>query len=49
MPDRQLPSNGQNPGDLITAYWPDILQGKKPLSDLQTMADKINEAIKSNS
>ncbi|MET9035641.1 extracellular solute-binding protein [Streptomyces mirabilis] len=36
-------------GDLITAYWPDILQGKKPLSDLQTMADKINEVIKSNS
>jgi ABC-type glycerol-3-phosphate transport system substrate-binding protein len=35
--------------DLVTAYWPDILQGKKPLSDLQTMADKINEVIKSNS
>ncbi|WP_405877713.1 extracellular solute-binding protein [Streptomyces sp. NBC_01136] len=35
--------------DLITAYWPDILQGKKPLSDLQTMTDKINEVIKSNS
>ncbi|MFD8923860.1 ABC transporter substrate-binding protein [Streptomyces mirabilis] len=35
-------------GDLITAYWPDIVQGKKPLSDLQTMADKINEVIKSN-
>ncbi|MGX5181639.1 hypothetical protein ACWKT5_02205 [Streptomyces avermitilis] len=27
---------------LITAYWPDILNGTKPLSDLQTMADKIN-------
>ena len=35
--------------DLVTAYWPDILQGKKPLSDLQTMADKINDVIKSNS
>ncbi|GHD56001.1 hypothetical protein GCM10010317_041830 [Streptomyces mirabilis] len=35
--------------DLVTAYWPDILQGKKPLSDLQTLADKINEVIKSNS
>ncbi|WP_406471558.1 extracellular solute-binding protein [Streptomyces sp. NBC_01615] len=35
--------------DLVTAYWPDILQGRKPLSDLQTMADKINEVIKSNS
>jgi ABC-type glycerol-3-phosphate transport system substrate-binding protein len=35
--------------DLVTAYWPDILQGKKPLSDLQTMADKINELIKSSS
>jgi ABC-type glycerol-3-phosphate transport system substrate-binding protein len=35
--------------DLITAYWPDILNGKKPLSDLQTMTDKINEVIKSNS
>jgi hypothetical protein len=34
--------------DLITAYWPDILQGKKPLSDLQTMTDKINDVIKSN-
>jgi ABC-type glycerol-3-phosphate transport system substrate-binding protein len=35
--------------DLITAYWPDILNGKKPLSDLRTMTDKINEVIKSNS
>ncbi|MEV2191126.1 extracellular solute-binding protein [Streptomyces phaeochromogenes] len=35
--------------DLITAYWPDILNGKKPLSDLQTMTDKINDVIKSNS
>jgi ABC-type glycerol-3-phosphate transport system substrate-binding protein len=35
--------------DLVTAYWPDILQGRKPLSDLQTMADKINELIKSSS
>jgi ABC-type glycerol-3-phosphate transport system substrate-binding protein len=34
--------------DLITAYWPDILNGKKPLSDLQTMTDKINQVIKSN-
>ncbi|MDQ1022945.1 ABC-type glycerol-3-phosphate transport system substrate-binding protein [Streptomyces umbrinus] len=34
--------------DLITAYWPDILNGKKPLSDLQTMTDKINDVIKSN-
>ncbi|MET7451400.1 extracellular solute-binding protein [Streptomyces sp. NPDC005574] len=34
--------------DLITAYWPDILQGKKPLTDLQTMTGKINEVIKSN-
>jgi len=35
--------------DLITAYWPDILNGKKPLSDLQTMTDKINDVIKNNS
>ncbi|GAA5700564.1 hypothetical protein AQJ43_31480 [Streptomyces avermitilis] len=28
--------------DLITAYWPDILDGTKPLSDLQTMTDKSN-------
>ncbi|MGW6522838.1 ABC transporter substrate-binding protein [Streptomyces sp. NPDC054962] len=35
--------------DLITAYWPDILEGKKPLSELQTMTDKINEVIKNNS
>ncbi|WP_260695649.1 ABC transporter substrate-binding protein [Streptomyces sp. IB201691-2A2] len=34
--------------DLITAYWPDILNGKKPLSDLQTMTDKINDVIKNN-
>ncbi|MFJ6893673.1 ABC transporter substrate-binding protein [Streptomyces hokutonensis] len=34
--------------DLITAYWPDILNGKKPLSDLQTMTGKINDVIKSN-
>jgi ABC-type glycerol-3-phosphate transport system substrate-binding protein len=34
--------------DVITAYWPDILRGKKPLSDLQTMTDKINDVIKSN-
>ncbi|MEV0552437.1 extracellular solute-binding protein [Streptomyces sp. NPDC050597] len=34
--------------DLITAYWPDILNGKKPLSDLQTMSDKINDVIKNN-
>ncbi|RAG81087.1 hypothetical protein DN069_34600 [Streptacidiphilus pinicola] len=34
--------------DLITAYWTDILQGKKPLSDLQTMTGKINDVIKSN-
>ncbi|WP_328368277.1 extracellular solute-binding protein [Streptomyces sp. NBC_00457] len=35
-------------GDVITAYWPDIVQGKKPLSELQTMTDKINDVIKNN-
>lgn len=35
--------------DLITAYWPDILMGKKPLSDLRTMTSKINDVINSNS
>ncbi|WSQ07871.1 extracellular solute-binding protein [Streptomyces sp. NBC_01231] len=34
--------------DQITAYWPDILKGNKPLSDLQTMTGKINDVIKSN-
>jgi ABC-type glycerol-3-phosphate transport system substrate-binding protein len=33
--------------DIETAYWPDILNGKKPLSELQTMANKLNDLIKS--
>lgn len=35
--------------DVITAYWPDILKGKKPISALQTMADQLNGLIQSNS
>lgn len=35
--------------DVITAFWPDILQGKKPLSALQTMATQVNSVIQSNS
>jgi ABC-type glycerol-3-phosphate transport system substrate-binding protein len=34
--------------DQITAYWPDILQGKKPLSDLQNLANKLSDLAKSN-
>lgn len=33
--------------DLTTAYWQPILNGKKPTSDLQTYAGKINDLIKS--
>lgn len=34
--------------DIITSYWPDILQGKKPVSALQTMASQLNDLIKSS-
>ena len=34
--------------DLMTTYWPDILQGKKPVSALQTMASQVNDLIQSN-
>ena len=35
--------------DVIKAYWPDILEGKKPISALQTMAGQLNSLIQSNS
>lgn len=35
--------------DVLTAHWDDILMGKKPLSDLQTMAQQVNSIIASNS
>jgi ABC-type glycerol-3-phosphate transport system substrate-binding protein len=34
-------------GDLTTAYYQPILNGKKPVSDLQTYVGKINDLIKS--
>lgn len=34
--------------DIITAYWPDILRGKKPITDLQTMVSQLNKLIQSN-
>jgi ABC-type glycerol-3-phosphate transport system substrate-binding protein len=34
--------------DLITSYWQPIVTGKKPLSDLQTLVQKINDLIKNN-
>jgi len=35
----------QQVGDLTTAYYQPILQGKKPISDLQTYVTKINDLI----
>ncbi|HEY0692413.1 MAG TPA: extracellular solute-binding protein [Kribbella sp.] len=32
--------------DLTTAYWQPILNGKKPVSDLQTYVGKVNDLIK---
>jgi len=34
--------------DIATAYWPDILAGKKPISELQTMVNQLNALVKSN-
>jgi ABC-type glycerol-3-phosphate transport system substrate-binding protein len=34
--------------DLIKAYWQPVLAGTKPVSELQTMATKINGLIKTN-
>lgn len=34
--------------DILTAHWGDILQGKKPLSDLQVMTQQLNELIASS-
>jgi hypothetical protein len=30
----------------VTAYWQPILNGKKPVSDLQTYVGKVNDLIK---
>ncbi len=35
--------------DVVTANWPGILKGEKPVSELSTMADQINKIITSNS
>lgn len=34
-------------GDIVTTYWPQILQGERPVSDLQAMTDDINALIDS--
>ncbi len=35
-------------GDVVTAHWPAILKGEKPVSDLNAMADEINKLIAGN-
>jgi hypothetical protein len=34
--------------DVVTANWPAILKGEKPVSELSAMADQINKIITSN-
>lgn len=34
--------------DLTTAYWQPILNGKKPIDELQVYVGKVNDLIKSN-